>query len=179
MLRVVGLRTPLGTRRILVSLITSMKHDWQALMMIGYYETANVSSITSTHDETSYSTIPDSKTDWPTASVSTYTLCDGTPRATISPATTSFVINATQVYSNVEYTVSPATPSAPCQPNQDDCAIYYFGSNIGDIKDDNDFALSRRFGACGNQHDAEQPCLVQGGPVKLLYFPVCSCSCYF
>lgn len=68
-------------------------------------------------------------------------------------------------------TTSPVIEPPQCKPNQDDCAVLYYGTNLTDYSD-RDFARVRLFGACGDPLDSDFPCLIQGGPVQLLYFPV-------
>lgn len=51
----------------------------------------------------------------------------------------------------------------------------YFGTNLNNLDSDdygNEWAQDRLYAACGMPLDLEVPCLVQGGPVELMYFPV-------
>lgn len=66
-------------------------------------------------------------------------------------------------------------PEQACTLEQADCAVLYFGTNLQSLSSDifaNEWAMNRLLGACGYPLDAEVPCLVQGGPVEVMYFPV-------
>lgn len=141
----------------------------------GYYASANISVSTTTFSQPSTYVQPASSTVWPSGSVSTYKLCDGTPRASYSPSTAHFdssMITEVDVYSAVYPT---PIPEQPCTMDQADCAVMYFGTNVNNLSDtnsDDNWALGRLQGQCGYPLDTDVPCLVQGGPVELLYFPI-------
>ncbi|KAF2167171.1 hypothetical protein M409DRAFT_54362 [Zasmidium cellare ATCC 36951] len=132
---------------------------------------SSISGKTTIINSTSLATFTTSSTIYPAGNISTYKLCDGTPRAHYSPSTTVFVTTLTEVFSNIVKTTSPVIPEPQCRPNQDDCAVLYYGTNLTDYSD-RDFARVRLYGACGDPLDSTFPCLIQGGPVQLLYFPV-------
>ncbi|KAF7192374.1 hypothetical protein HII31_06406 [Pseudocercospora fuligena] len=60
-----------------------------------------------------------------------------------------------------------------CEPDNSgpECAILWFGSNINELS--NETVDSRiLYAACGDAIDGGLPCLIQGGPARLVYFPV-------
>lgn len=144
--------------------------SWYAIWP-GHIYSQSISGGTTVTNSTFVVSYTTSSTIYPTTSVSTYKLCDGTPRAHYSPSTTVFQSTLTEVYTNMITQTSPVIPEPQCRPNQDDCAVLYYGTNLTDYPDDS-FARIRLYGACGLPLDADFPCLVQGGPVRLLYFPV-------
>lgn len=101
------------------------------------------------------------------SSVSTYTLCDGTPRADVRPRTTT-ISGTSTLSASITATLTPTFAAQPCSLEPRDCRILYQDTNIEAI---DDRELLRQ---CGNPAhvvgDAE--CLVGGGPVEIIYFPV-------
>lgn len=140
-----------------------------------YYLTANISLAYETYSTLRTFVQPCSSTVWPTGNLSTYTLCDGTPRASYSPSTTQFDTSYFMEGVTVSLAYSKPIPEQFCTLNQADCAIMYFGTNANNLSEannDNGWAFTRLLAACGQPLDTEVPCLVQGGPVELMYFPV-------
>ena len=97
--------------------------------------------------------------------VSVYTLCDGTPRANVRPITKHFSGNST-TYFTITSTLTPQYRSQPCTPDPEICRMWYYDSNIK-LKDDQELVRQ-----CGNPAHQGAPCLIGGGPVQLVYFPV-------
>jgi hypothetical protein len=131
---------------------------------------ANVSVQVARVNTTQTFYISASTTIYPTTSVSTYTLCDGSARAHVSPYTTHYVTTLINLRPSLT-TLSPTFAPNPCVPTADDCAVYYFRSNLGYYNSTADIIkwLDQQ---CGLPVDWPQPCIIQGGPVQLLYFPV-------
>lgn len=102
------------------------------------------------------------------AHVSTYRLCDGTPRANVSPITKHWSVTT---YSWDTYN-EPLTPSyhhsQPCTPDPEMCVIWYYDSNIQIV---DDLELLRQCGLPAHEQNGA-PCIVGGGPVRLVFFPV-------
>lgn len=148
--------------------------DWFASYP-NYYATASPSLSHTVLPQLSTYYYPTSSTIWPIGNVSTYKLCDGSPRASYSPSTTSF--SASIVSEGYTWSTAYPTPipEQACTLNQADCAVMYFGTNLNDLNSsvsDNEWAMERLLAACGLPLDLDVPCLVQGGPVELLYFPI-------
>lgn len=142
--------------------------DWAASIL-----RANVSYRTTEYFSNKTFYIPASTTVWPTTSVSTYTLCDGTPRAEISPYTSHYIslhLNERPIIQ----TIGPPGHEAPepsCTFNVDDCAVYFFQSNLGYYQEDTNITKFL-LGQCGFPVDWPGHCLIQGGPAQLIYFPL-------
>lgn len=106
-----------------------------------------------------------STTIYPT-SVSTYTLCDGSQRANVVPITHHSSGNSTSIYT-ITGTLTPKfSQSQPCTPDPGMCRQWYYGSNIRH-QDENEL-----INQCGFPAHLDAPCLIGGGPVRLVYFPV-------
>jgi hypothetical protein len=56
-------------------------------------------------------------------------------------------------------------------PNDDDCAFYFFRSNLGHYNTTSNITQWLDV-QCGLPVDFPKPCIIQGGPAQLLYFPV-------
>ena len=101
--------------------------------------------------------------------VSTYKLCDGTPRANVRPNTIHWSGNSTTYFTYMS-TVTPTYGSQPCKPDPNMCRLWYYDS---DIKLEDDIELLAQ---CGFPAHLGAPCLIGGGPVRLVYFPVTTVS---
>ncbi|KAF7190103.1 hypothetical protein HII31_08434 [Pseudocercospora fuligena] len=143
--------------------------EWQSWS--SSIQAANVSIKTGTSFRLLSYTVYTSSTSYPT-DASTYRLCDGSARADVSPMTVHSSSVTTESLPALT-TISPSSPAQSCVPNVDECAIYQFGSNIGNSSYDS-WVRSRLWGACGEPHDELSPCVIQGGPARLVYFPVTS-----
>lgn len=97
--------------------------------------------------------------------VSTYKLCDGTPRANVRPITHHFSGNSTTSWT-VTLPQTPTFSAQPCTPDPEMCRIWYYDSNI---QQNDEHELIRQ---CGLPAHQGAPCLIGGGPVQLVYFPV-------
>lgn len=99
------------------------------------------------------------------SSVSPYTLCDGTPRVDARPETRTMTYNSTKI----KYQTLPAefafTQRQPCIPDPKTCRMWYYDSNINVTNED------ELLQQCGRPTGLYEPCLVGGGPVKLIYWP--------
>lgn len=99
------------------------------------------------------------------SSVSTYTLCGSSPRANVAPVThhSSWITTVTETYT------WPAIPeysvSQPCEANEHYCRLWYYDSNIRNRS-------QAIYGLCGLPAHLGEPCLIGGGPVRLIYWPV-------
>ncbi|KAK5127522.1 hypothetical protein LTR85_006861 [Meristemomyces frigidus] len=126
---------------------------------------------------------------YPSGNVSTYTLCDGSPRANTSPLTKYSSWTSTEFLTYLQASLPTPFRSQPCTPTAEECRILYYDSNLYDysanqrdwdsltnstrIEDDEDRADADgllRF--CGFPAHLSSPCIIAGGPVQLLYFPV-------
>lgn len=101
------------------------------------------------------------------SSVSTYSLCDGTPRVDVRPATTT-ITGASTLWDSMTETLTPTFAAQPCSLRPKDCRILFQDTNIKSI---DDRELLRQ---CGNPAhvDGDAECLLGGGPVEIIYFPV-------
>lgn len=136
------------------------------------------------YDDPWYSTT----TLYPT-NASTYTLCDGSPRADTSPLT----IYSSGITTWFDTFLQPALPSSfssqPCTPTPEECRIYYYDSNLYDpsanasvwdsfkneTRGDDDLDRAADDGLlryCGFPAHLSEPCIIAGGPVELFYFPI-------
>lgn len=120
---------------------------------------------------TSYSTFNTTTTTtiYP-SSVSAYTLCDGSPRVDASPVTKTLTTNVTSPRTFSQIANVTALPDwsvpPPCEPDPDTCRLWYYHSNILEINEDE--LLSR----CGRPTNTNESCVIQGGPIELIYWPV-------
>ncbi|KAK4610614.1 hypothetical protein CLAFUW4_14022 [Fulvia fulva] len=108
-----------------------------------------------------------SSTIYPT-NASTYKLCDGTPRVDIRPKTTHMSGNTT-LWATFTSTMTPTYSSQPCSLSPRDCRLLYLDT---DAQQKNENELLKQ---CGNPAHLEKDnpqCLLGGGPVELIYFPV-------
>ena len=99
--------------------------------------------------------------------VSTYKLCDGSPRANVRPRTSTTLTTT----ASDEYTfTSPATPTftpQPCTPSKEQCHLWYNQSNVEQVNQQQFDNL------CGNPAHGRTPCIFGiSGAVELIYFPV-------
>lgn len=99
--------------------------------------------------------------------VSTYKLCDGSPRANVRPWTSTTLTTT----ASDEYTfTSPATPTftpQPCTPSKEQCHLWYNQSNVEQVNQQQFDNL------CGNPAHGRTPCIFGiSGAVELIYFPV-------
>jgi len=98
--------------------------------------------------------------------VSTYTLCGASPRADVEPITSRYSFNSTydQLFTMI------ATPtysvSQPCSASEHFCRLWYYESNVRNTSEIEILAQ------CGLPAHLDQPCLIGGGPVRLIYWPV-------
>lgn len=99
------------------------------------------------------------------SNVSTYKLCDGSPRADVVPVTVTTSYDSTSRFSEHITLNSPTFAPPPCTMAPIDCEYLFYNTSI----DDEDLTL---LGACGFPAHLGLPCLIGGGPVKLAYFPV-------
>lgn len=106
-----------------------------------------------------------STTIYPT-NASTYTLCGPSPRVNVEPITRHTSFNTTF---NMTYTAI-ATPtysvSQPCAASEHYCRLWYYESNVRNVSED------LILGQCGLPAHLDEPCLIGGGPVRLIYWPV-------
>ncbi|UJO24563.1 uncharacterized protein CLAFUR5_13860 [Fulvia fulva] len=100
--------------------------------------------------------------------VSTYKLCDGTPRVNARPTTLSSYYNTTTTTYTRTFAAVPTFRPQPCDPSPQDCHIWYADSSIKQL---NENALLKQ---CGNPaHGTNGPCVFGiKGAVELIYFPV-------
>jgi hypothetical protein len=106
------------------------------------------------------------------SSVSAYTLCDGSPRVDASPmtgTTVSILSTDTRSYphiANWSTTVPIWSVPQPCDPSPEVCRLWYYHSNILDISD------NELLQQCGRPTAYNESCVIQGGPIELIYWPV-------
>lgn len=99
--------------------------------------------------------------------VSTYSLCDGTPRVNARPITTTITGTST-LWGSMTATLTPTFVPQPCTLKRSDCRILYDYTNIVEI---DDLELLRQCGSPGHALNGAQ-CLLAGGPVEIIYSPV-------
>lgn len=99
------------------------------------------------------------------SSVSAYTLCDGSARVDERPETRTTTYNSTFLSYSTVPSVSAYPASQPCIPDPHTCRIWYYESNINVTNED------ELLQQCGNPTGLYEPCLVGGGPVRLIYWP--------
>ncbi|KEQ62830.1 uncharacterized protein M437DRAFT_48435 [Aureobasidium melanogenum CBS 110374] len=120
--------------------------------------TISTSTITQTVDTVA--------TIYPSVSLSTYKLCDGSPRVDFEPLTLTSQVTSVSEF-DVHVTVGLPTYSAtkPCKPSPEECEYLYYHSGLSW----DDITL---MALCGSPTHLGLPCLIMGGPVQLAYFPV-------
>ena len=105
-----------------------------------------------------------STTIYPT-SVSTYTLCGTSPRADVAPITSHSSYNTTFSMTFTMIATPTYSVSQPCSASEHYCRLWYYESNANNRSDE-------LVGQCGLPAHLGQPCLIGGGPVRLIYWPV-------
>jgi hypothetical protein len=106
------------------------------------------------------------------SSVSAYTLCDGSPRVDASPMTgTTVSILSTDTrtlpqIANWSTTVPIWSVPQPCDPSPEVCRLWYYHSNVLDISE------NELLQQCGRPTAYNESCVIQGGPIELIYWPV-------
>ncbi|KAH0019559.1 hypothetical protein KCU78_g6754, partial [Aureobasidium melanogenum] len=120
--------------------------------------TISTSTITQTVDTVA--------TIYPSVSLSTYKLCDGSPRVDFEPLTLTSQVTSVSEF-DVHVTVGLPTYSAtkPCNASPEECEYLYYHSGLSW----DDITL---MALCGSPAHLGLPCLIMGGPVQLAYFPV-------
>ncbi|KAH0303618.1 hypothetical protein KCU84_g15334, partial [Aureobasidium melanogenum] len=120
--------------------------------------TISTSTITQTVDTVA--------TIYPSESLSTYKLCDGSPRVDFEPLTLTSQVTSVSEF-DVYVTVGLPTYSAtkPCKASPEECEYLYYHSGLSW----DDITL---MALCGSPAHLGLPCLIMGGPVQLAYFPV-------
>lgn len=123
---------------------------------------------------------------YPSLNVSTYTLCDGYPRADYPVITTSFTTTLAWD-GDGDYLQQNGQPMPPvCLPTNGAgvCGIINFGSNIRSLANISEQLAEEQSvegisdlyrivqSMCGSDNLENAPCLIQGGPARLIYFPV-------
>ncbi|RMX78961.1 hypothetical protein D0869_08665 [Hortaea werneckii] len=128
-------------------------------------------------------------THYPSTNVSTYKLCDGSPRAEISPSTEYNSGFSTYWSTFAQPSLPTSFAEQPCTPTREQCRIWYYDSNLYDTsanvsewsnfndtgrvdKDLDHAADDGLLRYCGFPAHLGEPCIIGGGPVQLLYFPV-------
>ncbi|KAI4842632.1 hypothetical protein E4T44_04140 [Aureobasidium sp. EXF-8845] len=120
--------------------------------------TSTITTITQTFDTVA--------TIYPSGSLSTYKLCDGSPRVNFQPLTlTSQYTSATEFDAYITPGLPTYSSTKPCNASSEDCEYLYYNSGLSW----DDLAL---LGLCGAPAHLGLPCLIMGGPVELAYFPV-------
>ncbi|KAI5199089.1 hypothetical protein E4T39_06444 [Aureobasidium subglaciale] len=121
---------------------------------------------TTTTTSTIIQTIQTVATVYPTDSLSTYKLCDGSPRVDFEPLTLTSSYTSTSSYEAYVPVGQPTySVTQPCKASADDCEFLYYSSGLSW----DDITL---MALCGSPAHLGQPCLIMGGPVELGYFPV-------
>ncbi|KAI5199455.1 hypothetical protein E4T38_07012 [Aureobasidium subglaciale] len=121
---------------------------------------------TTTTTSTIIQTIQTVATVYPTGSLSTYKLCDGSPRVDFEPLTLTSSYTSTSEYEAYVPVGQPTySVTQPCKASSDECEYLYYSSGLSW----NDITL---MALCGSPAHLGQPCLIMGGPVELGYFPV-------
>ncbi|KAK3714148.1 hypothetical protein LTR37_007950 [Vermiconidia calcicola] len=98
--------------------------------------------------------------------VSTYKLCDGTPRADVAPITKHWSGNSTWWQTWTQELTDDYPRTQPCTPDEEMCRLWYYDSNV---QKKDDMELLRQ---CAFPAHIDESCLLGGGPVRLVYFPV-------
>ncbi|SMR60950.1 unnamed protein product [Zymoseptoria tritici ST99CH_1E4] len=102
------------------------------------------------------------------ANASTYTLCDGSARVNVRPKTTTWNGTST-VWGSFTTTMTPTFRPQPCSLEPRDCRALYFDTDIMTI---DEREVLRQCGHPAHLEGGELSCLIGGGPVDLIYFPV-------
>lgn len=106
------------------------------------------------------------------SSVSAYTLCDGSPRVDIDPVTkTTVSFYSTYTWSHASVanwsTTAPIWDvPQPCHPSPETCRLWYYHSNILEVSD------NELLQQCGRPTNYNESCVIRGGPIELIYWPV-------
>lgn len=123
--------------------------------------------ITTTHSMNTTTAI----TSYP-SSVSAYTLCDGSPRVDVDPVTrTTVSVFSTDVrtvghIANWSATYPAYSVPQPCHPSPETCRLWYYHSNILEVSD------NELLQQCGRPTNYNESCVIRGGPIELIYWPV-------
>ncbi|KAH0284850.1 hypothetical protein KCU62_g8025, partial [Aureobasidium sp. EXF-3399] len=136
----------------------SMSWAMTAIDAKSWSSTTTTSSITQTFDTVA--------TVYPSVGLTTYKLCDGSPRVDFEPLTlTSTYTSVTEFDAYVTPGLPTYSSSKPCNASSDDCEYLYYHSGLSW----DDITLEA---LCGSPAHLGLPCLIMGGPVELAYFPV-------
>lgn len=118
---------------------------------------STITKSTLTYFTSSWSTTSDYP--WPN-NLLYYTLCDGSHRVDFVPPAPRTIWS-----SSTDSAWQPVVPPRPCSVPAEGCEALYYNSTIPPT-DDHLNAL------CGFPAHLCSPCLIKGGPIRLLYFPV-------
>jgi hypothetical protein len=106
------------------------------------------------------------------SSVSAYTLCDGSPRVNVNPVTKT-TVSTLSTYSYTRATIANQSSTfpiweepQPCDPDPETCRLWYYHSNIIDMNED------ELLQQCGRPTNYNESCVIVGGPIELIYWPV-------
>lgn len=106
------------------------------------------------------------------SSVSAYTLCDGSPRVDVSPVTKT-TVSTLSTYTESSTRIanwSSVWPEwdepQPCDATPDMCRLWYYHSNIQEVAED------ELLQQCGRPTNSNESCVIKGGPIELIYWPV-------
>nr|OQO26670.1 hypothetical protein B0A51_07670 [Rachicladosporium sp. CCFEE 5018] len=105
------------------------------------------------------------------ANASTFTLCDHTPRVDVEPITQHSSWNTTLSFTTTRLATPTYSVPKPCRPNNHICRILYYESNIYNVSGTED-EWEHECGFPAHADPVGKPCLIAGGPVQLVYFPV-------
>ncbi|KAK5746378.1 hypothetical protein LTR17_000758 [Elasticomyces elasticus] len=179
-----------------VSGITEAAQCWSDLSSwyvssVSWYNSfaANSTFAVTNTSQPNFDPIDKTTTFYPTNVSSTYTLCDGSPRADVSPLTQYITSISTYYYTYQQPDIPSSFRSQPCTPTPEQCRIYYYNSNLYDpsadarvwesfnnetrMENDEDRAdADQLLRYCGFPAHLSEPCIIAGGPVQLFYFPV-------
>ncbi|KAK3653140.1 hypothetical protein LTR56_004676 [Elasticomyces elasticus] len=179
-----------------VSGITEAAQCWSDLSSwyvssVSWYNSfaANSTFAVTNTSQPNFDPIDKTTTFYPTNVSSTYTLCDGSPRADVSPLTQYITSISTYYYTYQQPDLPSSFRSQPCTPTPEQCRIYYYNSNLYDpsadasvwesfnnetrMENDEDRAdADQLLRYCGFPAHLSEPCIIAGGPVQLFYFAV-------
>jgi hypothetical protein len=106
------------------------------------------------------------------SSVSAYTLCDGSPRVDVKPVTKT-TVSTLSTYTESSARIanwSSVWPEwqepQPCDATPDMCRLWYYHSNIQEVAED------ELLQQCGRPTQYNESCVIKGGPIELIYWPV-------
>ena len=106
------------------------------------------------------------------SSVSAYTLCDGSPRVDVNPVTRT-TVSTISSYTDSSERIANWTSvwpqweePQPCDPSPDTCRLWYYHSNIQEVAED------ELLQQCGRPTQYNESCVIKGGPIELIYWPV-------